>query len=269
MSQPGEGGNGGVPPQVDPPVEGNNPPPAASSDPPADPPQPPPEGGDGNPPPPVSAEPKSDWRDKRIATLAAQKADLAARLASYEANPNPPNPPPNPDPNAPTLTQADVDRLALERAQQISAANAFNAQCNEVAKAGKAAYPDFDARLSELQRVVDPNDMASRQMYNMFLSAAIETGRGADIIYELGGDLNEATRIMSLSPVKLGMELAKLSSRDPNNITSAPKPITTLGGRNASHSGIRPDDPDRADTLSTKEWMARREKQIQATQPRR
>jgi hypothetical protein len=51
-------------------------------------------------------------------------------------------------------------------------------------------------------------------------------------------------------------------------ISKAAKPITPLNGRGVAHEAINPDDPTRADGLSTKAWMERREAQIRAREQR-
>jgi hypothetical protein len=65
-----------------------------------------------------------------------------------------------------------------------------------------------------------------------------------------------------LSPVKQGIELAKMTAKlaispPPSNV---PKPIPVLRGVN--HEAIDPRDPERGPKLSIKAWMDRRQKQV-------
>lgn len=150
-------------------------------------------------------------------------------------------------------------------ARDLSARQEFDRSCNETASAGRLAFPDFDSRVSSLRGLVNPNDPSEASSYNTFLTAAIDTGEGAKVLHTLGGDLNEAQRIMSLSPTKMAAELTRLALRgiDDGGTSGAPRPIRPVqGGRQASHSQIAPDDPERADGLSTAEWMVRREAQV-------
>lgn len=207
-------------------------------------------------PPVVEVKPE-DWRDRRIATL-------TARLREKEAQTPAPAVTPATSEGGTGLTQADVERLANERAGGLAAQAAFNQACNDVALQARKEYPDFDARLGELRRLVDPSDAASVAGYNRFLAVAIETGEAPRILHELGGDLNEAARVLSLPEAKMGIELTKLVMTDPKQVSSAPKPLTPLRGQNAAHATIDPTDAARSDSLSSTEWHRRRQAQEDA-----
>ncbi len=200
--------------------------------------------------PAVAAPQAQDWRDRRIAQLTARLREAEAKAKEQGAPPAAPS--------------VDVESLANARANEIAAAQRFNDQCNEVAKQGKQSYNDFDSRVGALTQLVDRNDPASIGAYNQFLSAAIETGEAARLIYELGGDLNEASRIMSLSPTKMGVELGRKAASAEAQISKTPRPITPVGGRGPAHEAIDPTDSERADRLSTRAWMERREAQLRA-----
>lgn len=231
-------------------------------------------GGDGGsadsspkpPPAPSGAKPpaKADWKDKRIAQLTAQLAQARTTTPS----------PATPTPSGTGLTEADVDRLANERAATLAAINDFNNRCNETQREGRAQFQDFDSRVAAMQRLVDPNNVAETNSFNMLLDAAMQTGQGAALIHELGGDLDEAQRLMGLSPVKLGVELAKRASKleqssnndvDPpvGDSSGVPAPLRArVNARGPSHERIEPDNPDRESSLSTDEWMRRRSAQV-------
>lgn len=100
--------------------------------------------------------------------------------------------------------------------------------------------------------------------YNSFLMAALETGEAPKLIAALGANPDEAARVMALPPAKMAVELTRMSLKEPQEISQAPKPIrpiATTAGQN--RSPINPDDPSRADQLDLKEWMRRREAQVQ------
>jgi len=206
------------------------------------------------PKPAEPAVPKEDWRDKRIATLTARLRERERQGAT---------PQPAAAGEAP-LTQADVDRLADQKAAAIAAAQSFNERCNAAAIAGRAAFPDFNTRLGELTKLVDRQDQESVGTYNRFLQAALETGQAPKVIHALGGDLNEAARIMALPPAAQGVALARLADKEPEPVSRVPKPITPVGGRGAAATEIDPRDPERADNLTTDAWMERRAAQIAA-----
>lgn len=203
-------------------------------------------------------EAKADWRDDRIAKLAADKAKLAAELAKFQKAP----PGEAKEPPA-GLTEEEVDRRANERAQAIADRAAFNSACNEAAKAGRKDFPDFDASVKALTTVVDRTDAAELARYDEFLASALETGEAPKIIYTLGRDPGEYLRIMELSPVKRAQELALLAGADAKQVSGLPKPITPLSGQKAGGSEISPDDPTKADKLSSAEWHKRRNAQLE------
>jgi len=204
---------------------------------------------------------KVDWRDRRIAQLTARlreaQQQAPATGAVSEAAPAP---------VAPAATPAAGTDAQIEaRAQQIASVAEFNRQCDAAAAEGRAKFGTevFGSRVQSLQRLVDPGDQRSLAAFNTFLSSALETGEAPRLIHELGADLDEASRILSLPPAKMAVELTKRALAKPveEEPSGAPKPPTPIGNRGVSHDAIAPDDPDRADRLSTAEWMRRREAQ--------
>jgi hypothetical protein len=210
--------------------------------------------------PAAEAKPaKPDHRDRRIAKLTAQLRELQGQAKTTpggaEAQPA-------------MVPASEVESLATQKAQTLAAQAEFNRQCNEAAATGKATFgeAEFSARVQELTKLVDVQDTGSVQQYNAFLSAAIRTGEGPRLIHQLGGDLDEADRIMALDPVNMGIELTKLALAKGTGpeATKAPDPLKPIGARGTSHEAISPGDPERADRLSTAEWMRRREAEVNA-----
>lgn len=232
------------------------------------------ETGEGDPNPQASGAPSApsptrqqDWRDRRIAKLTAQLKQLRESGAGGATDPGPAAAPG-------TFTRDDVERLANERAQALASQQIFNERCNQTAQEGRRQFgtQEFNAAISALQETFDAQDQAQQAAYFAMLDAAMETGEGPKILFELGQDQNEASRIMGLSPAKMGLELAKRLSHQPivPNVSGAPKPIAPVrGGQGRSHDPIDPSDADRADRLSTAEWMKRREEQVRRQEANR
>lgn len=199
---------------------------------------------------------KQDWREARIAQLTAKLAE--ARAAK-------PAPAPEVDPGL-AADPEDRKRAVAEEATRQRQVEKFNEECGTAAALGKETYgdKDFTDRVSELTKLVDRTDMSSQIAYNQFLMAALATGQAHKIIFALGGDLDEAARIMAMNPTKMTVELTKMSMKEAPAASRLPKPITPVGGKAAAHTSIDPTDPERADHLSTAQWMARREAQIKA-----
>ena len=255
---------------------GQDPPPAGS----AEPPVPPTEGQTPPVAPPVDEPPKVDWRDRRIGEQQQRLRERNARIAELEAQlrgqptPQPPAgaPPGQPVYQQPPQAPGDIQRQITEAAAQMAAASEFTRRCNEVAESGRRVFTNFDQRVQRLTGLVDPNDQQQVVHYNAFLNAAMETGEAARLIYDLGGDLNEASRIMAMEPVKMAVELTRLASRvSTTDRSNAPPPINPLGSAANSlpkNTLIQPDDADQSDNLSTEEWMRRREEQVASRRQR-
>lgn len=196
-------------------------------------------------------EPQIDWRDKRIATLTKRLRELQEARVQPVAQ--------VPQAQPPQITQQQIEARATELAQ----IQEFNRRCDETAVLGRQAFgeAEFNGRIGNLQKLVDQSDPASTNAYNSLLMAALETGEAAKVLHELGGDMNEAQRILALQPTRMAVELTKRALSTANQVSNAPKPIQPVGIR-GNHQAITPDDPDRADHLSTTEWMRRREAQI-------
>lgn len=235
--------------------------------------------------PAAPAPARADWKDDRIRVLAGQKGELNSRIKELETELAKRAVPPAPGaipPPAPGLDPADVESRVNARAEEIAAFKDFDRKCNDTAAAGKAKYPDFGAKVGALLTLVDRNDPQDAAKYNRFLEVAMETGAGPDLIHRLGGDLNEAQRVMGLSPLRMAVELTKIvaapkpSQGDPNPMLDPdldphlPKPITPINsGPGGQLSTIAPDDKDRADMLTTAEWMRRRDQQLDDGKPGR
>jgi len=228
------------------------------------------------PQPEPSAAPRTDWKDRRIGELTARTRELRAELERLRAGQQPPqNGQGQPQPRMPNgqyaapPDQAMIDQQ-IEQLANIKAANQeFNRRCNEVAEVGRRAYPDFDLQVSRLVGLVDQNDPQGVQGYNAFLNAALETGEASKIIHALGGDLNEASRILSLNPVRMAVELTRLAARPMTELSGAPRPMNPAAtAAQAQRTSISPDDPG-SDQISTAEWMRQREAQLAARNTRR
>jgi len=230
--------------------------------------------------PPGEQEQKQqvDWRDRRIGEQqqrlrerAARISELEAQLAQFQSN-SPqqsyqPQVPPQQYQPQPT---GDIQRQINEAAAQMASQQEFTRRCNEVAELGRRQYNNFDQRVQRLISLVDGNDTAHVERYNGFLNAAMETGDAARLIYDLGGDLNEASRIMAMTPVRMAVELTKMAGRATTTEASqAPRPLNPVATAGQSNRmAAQPDNPDTADTLSMEEWMRQREEQVSTRRQR-
>lgn len=263
----------------DPRNPGEGTPPPEPPQPPPPPVEPPPADPASNVPRETETEPRQDWRDRRIGEQQqrlrernARIAELEAQLASQGQPPQPGQGPGNQpyvqqQPTAPQ--QGDIQRQINEAAARLAANNVFTDRCNEVAQQGRRVYTNFDQRVQRLVGLVDAQDPIQVNHYNDFLKAAMQTGQAPRLIFELGGNLDEASRIMAMDPVGMTYELTRMSMRTGSEASAAPAPLTPIASAAQSNrTMVQPDDPETADTLETSEWMRRRTEQMQTRRQR-
>ena len=213
---------------------------------------------------PAGDDKKPDWKDRRLAQLTARLSQANAALAEKTAAPAT-------APDANETFDALVAEQAAKQARAIAAKASFDEKCNAAAQAGREKFGEkaFNESLDQILSLVDRTNPAEIANYQEFLASAIETGEAPKIIYELGRDPDEVARVLALTPRKMTIELAKMADagKDPG-VSAAPKPITPIDSKGGRHEQIAASDPTKADTLSTSDWMARRNAEI-AAQPRR
>ena len=202
-----------------------------------------------------SPQPSGYWPKSAVDRV----AKLTARLREYEARgagaPKPIDPS-----TGQQFTQEQINQIINERANLVASQTAFNTRCNDAASRGASKFPDWQTKLTGLTQLVDSTDERSVQQYNLFLEAALETGDAENIIYRLGSNLNEAARVLGMSPMKMAMEVGKLGEGKGKEPSKAPKPIRPVGSTSPV-TGVKPDDPERGQEMAIDEWMKARNKQ--------
>ena len=177
------------------------------------------------------------------------------------------------EPAKPLDPTEDFNRRVAEaagtRAEQIAANVQFTNECNAAAEVGIAKHgkAEFMASVTQLMQLTDSGSPAGLAKYNEFLASALDAGEAAELIYELGKDPEEATRILDLSPRKMAIELAKrVASKGVPKVEGEtpglPKPITPVNAIGERHEQIKASDKDRADNIPTGDWMARRQAEV-------
>jgi len=197
---------------------------------------------------------RTPWFQTRIdeltrARYAEQRRaeEATQRLAQYEQQVAQIQQGQQPDQAQQPHQQPDIRTLAQQEAARMVAEQNFAQQCNQAYTAGKAAFPDFDQAIGNLQMVGVTRD---------FLELATSSEAGPKLLHHLGTDLDEAARIASLPPVQMARELTRLEFKlsqpaAPKPVSKAPAPITPLGS-----SATTDADPSR---MSDTEWYAHRQ----------
>jgi hypothetical protein len=179
----------------------------------------------------VTPSPKqTPWQERRISELTRNWRETERQLAATQQELSQYKKViPTTDLQQAVTHQAPMSADVVEaRAQELAAQHAktaaFNAACDAVAEAGKSAHADFDSAIKNFGSLggLQPG----------FVEAALESGSPSEVLYHLGKDLDEAARIMALTPLKQAAELARLAEKlkTPKSISKAPEPIKPLGG---------------------------------------
>jgi len=226
-------------------------------------------------PPPAPAEapkppaPERDYAAERVQArldrLVAEKAALAREVEKLKSN----------APADAAAIQAEINekaaKLAAEEAVKIAEWKNFTDSLNTAIAEGQKEFgaDKFDASVAKLRTLHDPADQDANTKYLTMLQAIVDTGAAPKLIRALGDDPNEAARIMTLSPTRMGMELGKLAAKDIEAVSSVPKPITPITGTGRNHAAIAAEDPERADNLDMRVWMERRNAHVTEQAKRR
>lgn len=146
-----------------------------------------------------------------------------------------------------TPQQPNIDDLVEKRAAEKAQHQAIAERGQSVSKVGAEQYPDFQSAVVTLDALGISQD-------------SVESILGMDdahkVIYALGKNPEEASRILSLPPVQQGRELERLALKAaqpaPKAVSKAPAPITPIDGSTTFET-----DPSK---MSMAEWAKWREK---------
>lgn len=190
--------------------------------------------------------PREPWFQKRINELTAKYRDEERKRVALEAMLQSRQ-------EKPPEAQPDIDALVTQRAREIAQQQAINDAANRTYESGKAKFADFDTAVNNMRNVADLTQ------HPHFLEAVTKLPNGADVYYHLGKNLDDAAHVLSLPPVHMGLELARLSATlgKPIQTSKAPPPGTPVGGAVGVSDGL-------SDDLPIGEWIKRREKQLQS-----
>lgn len=194
---------------------------------------------------------ESEQRNRLLQEQLNQTRAALQTQPQVDANGNPVERPAAPV--QPVVQQQDIQRMAAD----IAANNDFNRQVAEEVTRGRGVHQDFDQVASALQQF--------GELPRTFVQAALATGKGADVMYALGKDPLEASRILTLGPMEQAVALAGLAHTikapvPAKIITEAPRPVTPKVGGGKTSNTPSLEDPN----ISTADWISLREKQLAA-----
>ena len=184
---------------------------------------------------------KTPWYQRRIAQLTARTAALEAQVRASAQN-------------GEQIDPADIERIADQRAEQKVMEREIHDAANRTAERGAAEFKDW-----ETARAALVGNFADEIRANPgFIVAVTSLDNGHAVFRHLGLNPDEADRILSMNPAKMGVELAKLerklTTKAPAPVSKAPAPIKPIEAR-----VVPEQDPDK---MSEKDWLAWRNAQL-------
>jgi hypothetical protein len=191
---------------------------------------------------PQQDKPKNDWVQRRIDQLTREKHEEKRQREALEAQLRQLQPQTEHQPGQ----QMTPDQIRAE-AKRLVQQERFDESCNKVFDAGKTEFGgEWDSSLKTFQMLggASPD----------FLEAITSMDNGHKVLHALGQDPETAERILSLPPLRMALELARLEAKagtsapTPKQVSKAPAPITPVGGKSA------PVEP--AEFASTAEYIA-------------
>jgi hypothetical protein len=190
--------------------------------------------------------------------------EQAQRLAEQQARQQPVAPPPAPDDFE--SAQQYAEALAEQKARELLAQREAATQQAALLESYKDREEEARDRYEDFEQVAyNPNLPVTDVMAQAIQASDI----GPEVIYYLGSNPKEASRISRLSPVLQAKEIGKievnLTTNPPVKKTStAPAPLAPVTATR-SNSGPRYDttDPRSLKSMSTSDWIeAERQRQI-------
>lgn len=174
--------------------------------------------------PAAQEKPKNDWVQRRIDQLTREKHEALRRANDAEARANQ-GQQNGEQSQAKPMTRDEIRAEAKLMLQQ----EKFDDACNKVFDAGKTEFPDWDSSLRTFQMLggASPD----------FLEAVTAMDAGHKVLHHLGQNPEVAERLLSLPPLRMAYELARLETTvghtKPKPVSNAPAPINPIGGRSA------------------------------------
>lgn len=194
---------------------------------------------------------RTPWYQKRIDELTRARREAERRAEALEAMMSG-NTSDEEDEPYQTQFQGNPQHLIEQRANELARQQALNEASNRTYSQGKAVHDDFDAAVQGM------GQLGEVAVQPAFLEAVTSLPNGHEVYYHLGKNLDEAAHVLSLPPVQMALELAKVSAKvgRPKKVSDAPPPASE------SVTGSAKPSADLSDDLPIEEWMKRRDAQI-------
>lgn len=190
---------------------------------------------------------------RRVGTLSAEKRDISRKLqetiAAVPQKAEAPAPAAEGEQpvRADFKTQAEFDAAVRAEAIRVAAQNraveVWNDKCNAVEDNGSKA---FGAKWADAKANLAVLDDEGRIPLDL-LSTALETDNPAQVLFELGGNLDRAAELMAMTPAKRAIAMDRMAQKKPATErprSQAPAPIDPIGGSGGGNDAPTDRDSD-------------------------
>lgn len=178
--------------------------------------------------------------DREVAKRKALETQIAELQKQLEAKPDA------------KLTEEEVEKRANDKAAKAVAEKEFVQACNRLADAGNKLDKKFNEKIQDMAEDIGPIPTA-------MIGILDDLDNGADVLKHLAEDHELALKMYGYSPAKMGVELAKLSTKiatpTKKPISKVPNPPNPVGGNSRANVQLN-------DKMSDKEWIRERQKQL-------
>jgi hypothetical protein len=195
---------------------------------------------------------------KRVSVLSKEKRELSTKLQQTIKEVPQDAPSAEADGEQPQRsdfkTKAEFDLAVQAEADRRVALQEFNNKCNAVESAGSKAFGDKWTKAKTDLAMLDDQGRIPIDI----LSVALETDDPARVLFVLGNDIEKATELMGMTPIKRAIAMDKIASSKPAERpqSKTPPPVEPLGGKGAGND--RPSDRDSDEEWNRKEAIRER-----------
>lgn len=222
--------------------------------------------GDEGEKPEGKEKPALDWRERRRIEETNKRREAEAKLAAAMAELDVLKKGSSPNPDSPaesdrSISMEEARRLAKAELEAEQSAARFREATGRVLQNGIQSIPDFEEARQEMVRNFGEQLNARPDFFEAITDPDIPNGH--EIFYALARDPEQTERLLRMPPVKMAIEIAKLSEKVAKPavkaISRAPAPVRPVAG--STQASTRLDDPNTPQDAWAKEfWKTMRAK---------
>lgn len=203
---------------------------------------------------PDKTKPPLDWKERRRIEETNKRRAAEARAEAAEAElaklrsatPAATSEAPKPTPAA-TLTPEQAKAAAKAELEAEHRAREFEAATGRILEDGQKNIPDFEAARQEMVANFGDQLNARPDFFEALIGDDVPNAH--DVFYTLAKDPEQTEKLLSMPPLRMAKEIARLSEKlakpatpEPKPISKAPAPVKPVGG--APAAATRLDDPN-------------------------